>query len=72
VFYSDDAVPKSLAWLILVNPLAIVIASYRHALLGGVWPTPVSWTGLTLTAGAMLWVGLEVFARAQRGFPDAL
>jgi ABC-type polysaccharide/polyol phosphate export permease len=72
VFYSDDSVPRSLAWLMLINPLAIVIGSYRRALLYGIWPAPVSWTGLVLAAGLMLWLGLEIFARAQRGFANAL
>jgi ABC-type polysaccharide/polyol phosphate export permease len=72
VFYSDSSVPPSVAWVTAINPLAIVISAYRHALLDGVWPALSTWATLALVNVAALWLGIEVFDRGQRGFPDAL
>ena len=72
VFYSQDAVPSSVAWMFKLNPLAVTISAYREAFLNGVWPSLSAW----LTLGGLgifgLWAGIEVFDRGQRGFPDAL
>ncbi len=72
VFYSERTVPASVEWLMHINPVALVITSYRDAFLDGVWPGLVTWAELVVAAVAALWVGLEVFDRGQRGFPDAL
>jgi ABC-type polysaccharide/polyol phosphate export permease len=72
VFYSEDMVPASFAWLVHLNPLAIAISGYRHAFLDGLWPPFTSWAALTGIALLALWAGAEVFDRGQRGFPDAL
>jgi ABC-2 type transport system permease protein len=72
VFYSDANVPPSVAWLMTINPLAILISSYRHAFLDGVWPNTEAWGILAISAVVALWAGIEVFDRGQRDFPDAL
>lgn len=72
VFYSESAVPDSVAWVVRLNPLAAAITAYRHAFLDGLWPNPLSWLTLVISALVALWIGLEVFDRGQRGFADAL
>jgi ABC-type polysaccharide/polyol phosphate export permease len=72
VFYSHSAVPERFAWVLDVNPMAVIISAYRGAFLDGLWPDPGAWLRIVLTAAAALWLGIEVFDRAQRGFPDAL
>lgn len=72
IFYSATAVPDYALWIMKANPLAVVILSYREVILAGHWPTMSSWLALLLAASVMLWLGLEVFARAEGGFPDAL
>jgi lipopolysaccharide transport system permease protein len=72
VFYPEENVPRSLSWLITWNPLAVAISSYRHAFLDGVFPSWSNWASLVAVAGIALWVGMEVFDRGQKGFPDAL
>ena len=72
IFYSATDVPDNFLWLMKANPLAVVILSYRQVILAGQWPSASSWGALALAAGVMLWAGLEVFARAEGGFPDAL
>jgi lipopolysaccharide transport system permease protein len=71
VFYSEEMIPSSLAWLARVNPLAVVIVGYRHAFLDGIWPSLESWAALAGLAMLALLVGFEVFDRGQQGFPDA-
>ena len=72
IFYSATAVPANALWLMKANPLAVVILSYRQVILAGEWPSTSSWLALVFAAVVMLWLGLEVFARAEGGFPDAL
>ena len=72
IFYSATSVPPEALWVMKINPLAVVILGYRQVILAGEWPSTSSWLALLLAAGVMLWAGLEVFARAEAGFPDAL
>jgi ABC-type polysaccharide/polyol phosphate export permease len=72
VFYSVDAAPASVAWLFKLNPLAVTITAYRGAFLDGTWPGVSVWLTLGVLAAVALWLGVEVFDRGQRGFPDAL
>ena len=70
-FYPVTAVPASLRWLMQYNPLAVLISSYREALMQGNWPDPLALVVL-LAAGVLLLVaGLEIFDRGRRGFVDA-
>ena len=72
VFYSQSAVPQNFGWVLDANPMAVAISAYRSAFLDGVWPDPSSWWRLAVASGVAVWLGIEVFDRAQRGFPDAL
>jgi lipopolysaccharide transport system permease protein len=72
VFYSEANVPASVAWVMAINPVAVMISSYRHAFLDGLWPSLAAWLTLTGAAVLSLFIGIEVFDRGQRGFPDAL
>jgi ABC-type polysaccharide/polyol phosphate export permease len=72
VFYSHSAVPESLWWVLDTNPIAVAILAYRSAFLDGMWPDLSSWARLVVASGVALWLGIETFDRAQRGFPDAL
>src|SRR4029077_12292580 len=65
VFYSADAVPESVAWVVKLNPLATAITAYREAFLDGVWPNLASWATLCIAAIVALWFGMEVFNRGQ-------
>ncbi len=72
VFYSSAAVPPAFTWVLDINPMAVAISAYRAAFLDGLWPDAWAWIRLAEAAVLALWVGLEVFDRAQKGFPDAL
>ncbi|MBV9085420.1 MAG: ABC transporter permease [Acidobacteriaceae bacterium] len=72
VFYSDSSVPENFRVVVAVNPLATFISTYRKAMLEGVWPTAQIWLALLMPTIVAVWLGIEVFDRSQRGFPDAL
>jgi len=72
VFYSEANVPASVGWVMSINPIAVIISSYRHAFLDGIWPSEMAWFMLVGSALLALLIGIEVFDRGQRGFPDAL
>ena len=72
IFYSEESVPPSFSWLVHYIPLAVAIGAYRHALLNAEWPSLGSWVVLVAAAVLALVAGVELFDRAQRGFPDAL
>lgn len=72
VFYSEANVPASVAWIMTINPIAVMISTYRHAFLDGLWPSLTAWFMLAGSAAVALLIGIEVFDRGQRGFPDAL
>jgi ABC-type polysaccharide/polyol phosphate export permease len=72
VFYGQEAVPASVAWMFKLNPLAVAITAYRDAFLNGAWPSLSAWLTLGGLAVFGLWAGIEVFDRGQHGFPDAL
>lgn len=72
VFYTEAQVPESSAWLMKVNPLAVVITSYRGAFLDGLWPPLSAWATLILLAAVALWAGVSVFDRYEKRFHDAV
>jgi ABC-2 type transport system permease protein len=76
IFYSIERqlqhVPRSLEWMVFLNPMTGVVCSTRHALLGT--DLPAGW-GVLLSAGvawAFLFMGLSVFQAAQTRFADEL
>jgi ABC-type polysaccharide/polyol phosphate export permease len=72
VFYSANALPDDLSWLLKLNPLASFVVAYRDAFLNGVLPSQDTWAMLLVAPAVALLVGIEIFDRSQSGFPDAL
>jgi ABC-2 type transport system permease protein len=72
VFYTPAAVPDGFGWLLSVNPLASFVIAYRDVFLDGVAPALDTWLVLVVSAALSLVLGMEIFDRGQRGFPDAL
>ena len=72
VFYAEKSLPRSLTWLTQVNPVAIALVAYRHALMDRAWPDAHVWANLGVVSLVFLFLGLEVFARWRKGFVDAL
>lgn len=73
IIYPPTIFPAAWRWLVALNPLAGIIEAVRACLFGG-------WTGETTlhlalstsSAGALLYVALEVFRRMERGLADRI
>lgn len=59
IFYELSHVPKSLQWIILVNPLTPILETFRHGLYGELF---VSNFETTLFLGASLSISFTIFA----------
>lgn len=70
IFYGTRNVPDDLEWLLQLNPLAVLIDSYRALLLGE--PAPDTWAIALLVAVsvAMAVAGYRVFRRLEPQFAD--
>lgn len=69
VIYSVELLPKQLAWLIYLNPVAGFVHAHRAVILN----LPVDWFGLWVAFGlslVLLIFGLFYFTRAERDFAD--
>ena len=72
IFYPVDIVPEQWRWVILSNPLAVVIDQVRASLFDGVWP---AWwvTGALMALGLLIaWIGHAWFQRVRGAFADVL
>jgi lipopolysaccharide transport system permease protein len=72
ILYPTSAVPPSVQFVLLVNPLTFVVEQARGALLWGQVP---QWVGVGYYfAGSVVvaWLGLWWFQKTRRGFADVL
>jgi ABC-type polysaccharide/polyol phosphate export permease len=72
VFYPPTLFPRPARFLLVINPLAVLVESYRAILLRGVWPAPAPLLALGLLAAGLFAGGFWLFRRLQPGFADAI
>jgi len=72
IFYPLSAVPESWRWVVMLNPIAMVIELARGALLQGVWPSPGRLAAMWGVGFAVAWLGFYGFQRTRKGFADVL
>lgn len=72
IFYESRAVPASLQWFYRINPLALLIDSYRAVLLRGEFPSATNLLMLVVASGALCAAGIVWFRRASYRFADEL
>jgi lipopolysaccharide transport system permease protein len=70
VFYETSSIPSKYAWVLKLNPLAVIIEEYRALLLGG--PAPSGWllAYVVLLSAAVAGGGYAFFRRLESRFPD--
>ena len=72
VGYPLSVVPKAILPLYLLNPMAVVIAGYRSAILNGTSPDAYNLTVATIMTGLLLAAGYAIFKRAEQTFADVI
>lgn len=72
VFYPLASVPESVRWVMLFNPLTIVIEALRGLIFHGYWPMLVTILGYTITGIGVAVCGYLLFTRVQSGFSDVV
>lgn len=68
IFFDLGSVTGSIADILRMNPMAILIESYRHALIQGVWPDWLTLGGLLLFCIMLLILGWRLHMRFDRQF----
>lgn len=72
IFYPASMVPKKIKWLIVLNPVALIIEDARACLLYGKWP---SWHAIFYVSVVCLLfavIGNSLFMRSKNLFADLL
>jgi lipopolysaccharide transport system permease protein len=72
LFYPSSALPASLQWIVVINPIASAIEQTRNVLVFG---RPPDWLPLViylLIGLAVMWLGYAWFQKTRRGFADVL
>jgi ABC-type polysaccharide/polyol phosphate export permease len=72
IVYAPAMVPKPVAAILDVNPMAHFVAIYHAACLEGTWGAPQHWIGAGLAATVALTAGSLVFARQSPRFAERL
>ncbi len=72
IFYPASMVPKKIKWLIVSNPVALVIEDARACLLYGTWPSlhAILYVGCICLTFAI--IGYSFFMRSKNYFADSL
>ena len=72
VFYPLSAIPQNLQWLFELNPITVIIESFRGAFMYGAYP---EWDklGVYLVFSLVVWfLGYKVFNATRGGFGDVI
>ena len=72
IFYPPSLIPKSLGWLLLVNPMGWVVEAYRSVILRGAFPAAWPMAALALCSAIVFSVGYALFQRMQGAFADVI
>lgn len=72
IFYPPSLIPKSLEWILLVNPMVWVVESYRSVILRGAFPPPAPLAALAICSAFVFVLGYRLFKRMQGAFADVI
>lgn len=70
ILYSADLFPSQFKWLFNLNPMGIIIGGYRDAIYNQVMPNLTSIIGVLVFSILLLFVGIKVFRKLERGFAE--
>lgn len=70
ILYSSDIIPEKMRWIIDINPMAIIINGYRDVLFNQTMPDVLSLLILLGISLFILFIGVLVFRKLEKGFAE--
>lgn len=72
VVYPLTIVPGHVQWLLMLNPMAVLVVAFRGAIIGGEGPTTWAWASAIAIIAVILAAGLAYFHKAEAEALDSL
>lgn len=72
IFYPTSALPEDYRYLLLMNPLAIIIEQVRDVLFWGKVPDLFIFSTAVAGSALIAWLGFACFQKTRKGFADVL
>jgi lipopolysaccharide transport system permease protein len=72
VVYPSSQVPAQWRWIIMLNPMAPVIETFRHAFLGTKAPQSLQMALSIAMTLLILFGGIVLFSRIEKNFMDTV
>lgn len=72
IFYPVKAIPPEYRWVVMLNPLAVIVDQARQVLIFGTVPSAASLVGSWVLAFAVAAAGFAWFQKTRSGFNDVL
>ena len=70
ILYSSDIIPEKMRWIVDINPMAIIINGYRDILFNKTLPNMLSLGILLLISVLLLFFGIKIFKKLEKGFAE--
>jgi len=70
ILYSSDIIPEKMRWIVDVNPMAILINGYRDILFNKTLPDMYSLGILLICSLLLLFFGIKIFRKLEKGFAE--
>lgn len=72
ILYSPDLFPERMRWLLKLNPMSTIIECYRDIFFYKSMPHIKSLGIVFIFSGLLLYIGVKVFKKLERGFAEEL
>ena len=72
ICYSPEMIPRSLHWVFLFNPLAVIVQAARQVLIYGRQPDWLGFSIITVLSLIVFQLGYCWFMKTKRGFADVV
>ena len=72
ILYPITIFPEQIRWIVMLNPMALIITMMRDCTLYGIQPQPFSLGYLTLSTLIVLLLGYFIFDRLEPRFAEAI
>ena len=72
ILYSLDMFPKKLRFILQLNPIASLVTSYKNILYYQTFPNFMQLGYVLLLSLFLLWIGIKIFNKLEKGFAEEL